>query len=99
VHGISTSDKDISGPFEITGSDLRTAEKARAWLKKHNVAGLGLTRLARHTDCGGWVFFPMRRKNSSWWSISIRLDVAQVLEQAKQCKGRHLILPVPVKDQ
>lgn len=89
IHAISSCAKDVSEEtHEINTSDLESAEAARDWLKKI-CNGVGLLKDARHTDCGGWVFFPMRRRGSVWWSVSIRLDVAEVRKQAEQCKCRN----------
>jgi hypothetical protein len=88
VHAISPCKRDTSGPYEVEPSNLTSAEAARRWLKKHTRTSVPLKE-ARHTDCGGWVFFPMRRKGSIWWSVSIRLDVAEVHLQASLCDCRN----------
>jgi hypothetical protein len=93
VHAISPCARDISGPFPIRKSDLESAKAAQAWLKAKTGTSVPLRR-ARPTLSGpemqnGWVFFPMHQRGSVWWSVAIRLDVARVQEQAKDCRCRN----------
>lgn len=87
IHAISSCHRDLDGPYPIQETDLLTAEKARAWVKKHTGI-LPPLRDARRQACGGWVFFPMRR-GSIWWSISIRLDLETVQAEAAACTCRN----------
>lgn len=84
IHGVSTCHRDLAGPFDITAADLVSAEAARAWLKRNTKTSVPL-RDARHED-GGWVFFPLRKRGSIWWSVSVRLDIASVKVQAATCR-------------
>lgn len=93
VHAISPCTRDIEGPFKINADDLSTVKKARAWLRNQGVSSLGLSKEARRLGPDepgdGWVFFPMRKRGSVHWSVSIRLDVEEVQKQAEQCKCRN----------
>lgn len=86
VHGISTCAKDIEGPFPVT-CDLGSAEAVRSWIKKHTGESVPLKE-ARRIECGGWVFFPLRKRGSMWWSVLVRLDVEQVKTEAEACNCR-----------
>ena len=88
VHGINTCARDTSGPHPITTADVASAEAARSWIKRHTGGSVPLKE-ARQTDCGGWVFFPLRKRGSIWWSVSVRLDVDQVQAEAEACTCRH----------
>lgn len=84
VHGINTCAKDVDGPHDVMTGDVASAEAARAWIKKCTGTSVPLKE-ARRTEDGGWVFFPLRKRCSIWWSVSLRLDVAAVQAEAEAC--------------
>jgi hypothetical protein len=90
VHAISPCDRDVSAAdYEITSDDLATAKDAKAWVKRVSNQSLPLKPAPRRTEDGGWVFFPMRKRGSVWWSVSVRLDVEQVRRAALECTCRN----------
>ncbi len=89
THAISPCARDLSADnHEITPADLKSAESAKRWLKRMVSCSVPLEG-ARHTDCGGWVFFPMRKHGSVWWSVSVRLDVEEVRKESALCECRN----------
>jgi hypothetical protein len=90
VHAISPCDRDVSDEaYPITLADLATAEDAKAWVKRVSNQSLPLKPPPQRTEDGGWVFFPMRKRGSVWWSVSVRLDIEQVRRAALECTCRN----------
>lgn len=87
VHGINTCAKDVDGPHEVEPEDFVSAEAARRCIKR--LAGHSVPlKEARRTEDGGWVFFPLRKRGSIWWSVALRLDVDVVQAEAAACQCR-----------